>query len=98
MSLMFTRNRYSRGKLTLLLAALLFLLAFALESHHHHNDGDSHADCSLCAAFHQARSASIQLPGMGSPVLERASLIVSPEAPVPILRYFVIPLIRPPPA
>lgn len=85
------------GKLPLLLAALLVVLAFSLEFHHH-DDGKPHRDCSLCAAFHHARSADLHAQQTGVPVLERALLSIPSETVASSFHHRFPLVIRPPPA
>jgi hypothetical protein len=96
MTLSASRKIFTRGKLPLLLAALLLVLSFGLEFHHH-DDGNTHPDCSLCAAVHQTKSASVQHQERGIPVFARASLCLPNEQPAPVSRHLAVPVIRPPP-
>jgi hypothetical protein len=85
------------GKLPLLLAALLVVIAFTL-AFHHHDDGAVHTDCSFCAAVHQAQSSSIQHHETGLPIIAHAFLVLPSEQPDPDSRHLAVPVIRPPPA
>jgi hypothetical protein len=91
------RKFFVRGKLPLLLAAFLVILAFSLEFHHH-DDGAVHPDCSVCATVHQAQFASIQHHETGLPIIAHAFLVLPSEQPDPVSRHLAVPVIRPPPA
>jgi hypothetical protein len=90
------RKHFFRGKMPLLLAALLLVLSFALEFHHH-EDGKPHRDCSLCAAVHQERSAAISAQPAGASVLERTLLAVTSGETASSIHRHSPRVIRPPP-
>jgi hypothetical protein len=91
------RKHFFRGKMPLLLAALLLVLSFALEFHHH-EDGKPHRDCSLCAAVHQERSAGLSSPQPKPPVLGSTALAVPSGRVASPFGHRNPLVIRPPPA